>query len=866
MSNETESLNTPRKSEIQDILDLLQSGDKKIEYATHQDVMLLLGNTGAGKSTFTQFMAGDNNNLESVEILPGLGDYYIKDISGKKISGTATITSHTIFPELVLDTEANVAFYDCPGFSDTRSAAHDIAATYFTKKVIDSAKSIKLVFIVNYSAVKTSNDRLDFMLLVKHAVKMIKNIDKFKDSIALIVTKVDPYKKNKIVPDEIIIRSIAQFLKGARDELKTNQKFNKNEIKFIDIFLAKEGEYYTKIGILKTPDDAGLLSNISLMQNCKKPIKKILHENLQFCVQDEVDFGFTISAASKNDVHTLEEKINENVASEIVNLGREIEKHYLSQEKELHDIQELCNMFKLGYDYFSATKKEAGRVIELQDLIRQITKNINDLKISVPRKNLLHIENYDQYLTFLKPFSGLTTAKPLGWAQGLTDVIEYLNNSQKWYDFLIRLHEILSKYDVQQNVNQYADVTNDLKFQITATIYEKEQIAKNLKQFLDGVSGKSSEKEYSNIKDVELDKIKLNFLYKTLDTTLKFNLSFPCNGQKLIMKGHNIKLSDIAKVSCPEIKFIEIFALNKVFIDTNFNKTGKKVSLSIIAPTWEIIGGPQIILDGEPGRAHDPAKAQDGMGPGSSGQVGNPGYPGGVAGNFFGIGKTFIGSQHLKITANGGKGGAGQAGGDGIDGENGESPEKPEDEDGTGTAILKRSKFRFYMTKYEDLGGGDDRGYYEIYGTSGQEGGNGGNGGVGGKGGNSGDINIIGLHRSPDILVQNVKGSNGKDGLGGKRGNGGRSGDTLFVSYTERFKHFSKNELDWHVLYRAAGNTFPSGNVGVTGYNARGMEYPEEPIPNINIFRTTNKYKNYIRENLNGNIRESYYREFINQL
>ncbi|GIY39028.1 uncharacterized protein CEXT_80041 [Caerostris extrusa] len=100
-----------------------------------------MGNTGGGKSTFTQWIAGDNSKLIAREVQKDTGEYLIDDYNR---IGNTTLKSKTIFPDLVVDPATNTAYYDCPGFSDTRSTSNDIATTYFIKKSSTIAKALKL--------------------------------------------------------------------------------------------------------------------------------------------------------------------------------------------------------------------------------------------------------------------------------------------------------------------------------------------------------------------------------------------------------------------------------------------------------------------------------------------------------------------------------------------------------------------------------------------------------------------------------------------------------------------------------------------------------------------------------------------------
>ncbi|GIY00530.1 uncharacterized protein CEXT_769441 [Caerostris extrusa] len=322
--NDRQGATNDGDTEIKAIFDLLENGEKEIKLSDkYKDVVLVLGNTGSGKSTFTQWLAGDNTKLISKEI--NEGEFIIED--NNRI-GDSTLKSKTIFPELVVDEKTSTAYYDCPGFSDTRSSSNDIVTTYFIKKVLDHAESVKLVFVISYPSVRKGVDRQDFTNLLRHVSDLVKDIDKFKTSIALVATKVDNryVKRGKslvLVDDGKVIEGIAGFLQEAREYLvetsknpqvsSKETKFYEKAMKFVDVLLIKKDIRYSKIGIFRRPDEPGPLSNITLLQEGKELVGNIIHEDLKFTEKDSNDFGYTISEKSKNDVHNLVEEINQNV-------------------------------------------------------------------------------------------------------------------------------------------------------------------------------------------------------------------------------------------------------------------------------------------------------------------------------------------------------------------------------------------------------------------------------------------------------------------------------------------------------------------------------------------------------------------------
>lgn len=99
-----------------------------------------------------------------------------------------------------------------------------------------------------------------------------------------------------------------------------------------------------------------------------------------------------------------------------------------------------------------------------------------------------------------------------------------------------------------------------------------------------------------------------------------------CSSDKLVAKGYNVSISVVLNAKCLEkVKFVEVFALNYLFIDADIDKTGQRIQLSLIAPTWRVVGERKIILDGEAGGEYYLSYASGGIGSCRHGKPGNPG-------------------------------------------------------------------------------------------------------------------------------------------------------------------------------------------------------------------------------------------------
>lgn len=159
-------------------------------------------------------------------------------------------------------------------------------------------------------------------------------------------------------------------------------------------------------------------------------------------------------------------------------------------------------------------------------------------------------------------------------------------------------------------------------------------------------------------------------IFLLLKSTISSNLhgslvQSECSYNKLVVKGFDIHISDILNINCFETsQFIEIFALNKLFIDADIYRIGHKIQLTAIAPTIETVGLHMIDLSGTSGERHSTQKALPSVG---DGRHGKPGKPGGSSGSILAIANQFPNQLSLFIHASGGDGGAGQDGGDGME-------------------------------------------------------------------------------------------------------------------------------------------------------------------------------------------------------
>lgn len=424
-----------------------------IEIRALDEVTLFLGMTGSGKSTTTLFVA--DTDLESVRVAGSAGFIIIdKD---ERISRNSTLLSKTLIPELI---EVNGRkYFDCPGFSDTRSVAHDVTVSYYMHKLLSSVKTVKIVFVVSYSSLVSGGDRREFTELIEQANKLIRNITKYSDGIALIASKVDntyfelAEEHIELVSDEAVIDGIYSFLSQAKVDLQSlngnstsslqNQRDRENSINFIDMIGQRNDTTRQKIGIFRKPMRQGKLKNIKVLNKGKILMKKIIGQNLQYVAVDKNDVGFTISNKWMNDVIQIIADLEDDTTIITSSFGPLIEGHYALHKMQYKDPFALYEQLVL-----TCTALRSAKSNELDTFSNQIDAISKSFGIDALKSGFTNLKRNLEYMKFL------------------SKVVRKTLSAQKYRDDLNRiardLEELLNELLKRQLENTFAIAVDEL--------------------------------------------------------------------------------------------------------------------------------------------------------------------------------------------------------------------------------------------------------------------------------------------------------------------------------------------------------------------------------------------------------------------
>ncbi|WP_375332840.1 MULTISPECIES: hypothetical protein [unclassified Candidatus Tisiphia] len=183
---------------IKQVSNLIRDGNDRLQEHGKNGI-LLLGNTGAGKTTLAHVFSGrelqaifdDETNEMVIEAKQPFNDIVI----GHKMA------SETKIPNKCFAKDKNLIIWDCPGFNDT-DPVQEIANSFYIKRLFETTEQLKFVLVVDESYLR-SNRGSDFLETLSNFIKSFNNIEFIKGSISLVFTHVPPNKNIQHIKNSI---------------------------------------------------------------------------------------------------------------------------------------------------------------------------------------------------------------------------------------------------------------------------------------------------------------------------------------------------------------------------------------------------------------------------------------------------------------------------------------------------------------------------------------------------------------------------------------------------------------------------------------------------------------------------------------
>ncbi|ACE05799.1 hypothetical protein Aasi_0377 [Candidatus Amoebophilus asiaticus 5a2] len=141
---------TKKESEhkIEQIQAFIGEAAKNAEKAKSKDIVLVLGNTGVGKSTAVNYLLGTKIKFDTNDEGDRIAVTRNPQEERAKI-GRNNFESETFFPDVYYNSAAaSYVYCDTPGFNDTRTEEEQLNATIATQLIISCAEAVRAIIVV----------------------------------------------------------------------------------------------------------------------------------------------------------------------------------------------------------------------------------------------------------------------------------------------------------------------------------------------------------------------------------------------------------------------------------------------------------------------------------------------------------------------------------------------------------------------------------------------------------------------------------------------------------------------------------------------------------------------------------------------
>lgn len=658
---------TPSNSTVDSILDFLDDHIDELQFPKHQDIVFVYGTADSNKTLLISFIT--DAEIEAIETEPCSGNFTFVDKDGP-INHYAPNIVPDLITHLLTDKKRGVNYYILPDFNVSTDVRTDLTVSHLMQRSLHFATGVKFMLTLSYATTTKSKPvaNREVAYLIRKATTLITDIDKYSEAISLVVTNVDPLTEQSNQSlcrnqsdfdcmDREKIRAVISLLRATRDELEWNlHTFSpkesiavRDDIKLIDILTREnesDNEEIKKIKIFRLASETGSVQNMPILQYEMVEIKSMIQRDTNYISSEKQDFVFDISNDTRHRIPQLIEETKRRLLLDVLTMKNIIKNSFEQIEKENFDLNILRDKMIEGYKIISQIKTD-----DLRSFLLDIIEAASHLTIEIPVTALnnfqKHIETYDFLNTFEEQYHKTIAFNVSG---GLLEVTKYLDESNIWTDFLIRLHDSLSEYNIQKMVNDYEEETAEIMELCTIDADKEKNVTDiGLKDFVEIVNSDLYPLD-PIIEGMKVNAIKLTYLRTILYQTMAQQAEKNCSPKKITVQGHIVRIVDLIEMKCPgDIQFFEIFAMHKIYIDADIEIIGKDVQFTIIAPTWYIVGNKRkITLNGENGKQHKGQAPKE--------MVGEPGNAGYSAGSFMGIGNKFINENKLEIHLTGGRG------------------------------------------------------------------------------------------------------------------------------------------------------------------------------------------------------------------
>jgi energy-coupling factor transporter ATP-binding protein EcfA2 len=434
-------------SVIKEIKNKITEGYQSIH--SEDKVILVIGNTGSGKSTLVNYLAGAKLIAEK----KGFGKLLITvpEPVSSEMRVSHKLKSETAIPNSWKDNTTGVVYWDCPGFDDNRGPVQDIANAFYIKRLFELSKQVKIIIVTTESSF-TEGRGVEFTNLIGSLANLFVDVEHFKESLSLIVTKAT---EDSEVSD--VTGAIQEIL--ATEETAFAKDGNQKKV------LQYLAEHENQIGLFYAPKRSGEITEENRLKLL--PVVEKTKPANNFAI------NVSVSDKSKLYVNDLISEINDQIYDDILEYCKELNKKAVNLLKDAQN-------HKLN--------KSVDIIVKLQKISQEVSTITSNMHISadqfieklqnteiVPVELINTILENTQYLGFCKQIASSSRVVYFtnSWLSPWQNIDNKINSKGGYIDSLFGHLKSTIYKNLDEVMEQFSAVAAD-RFEVLSNIDEND--------------------------------------------------------------------------------------------------------------------------------------------------------------------------------------------------------------------------------------------------------------------------------------------------------------------------------------------------------------------------------------------------------
>lgn len=405
--------------EVENLTKIAKKAAEKIE---NQDIILLFGATGSGKSTTIHYLAGQK--LEEIgkhHIVPEkpftISDLEKITISNSALSETRNICTISVCLDHIIQGESGIITYcDTPGYGDTSGAEVDISNFIGINYAISKSKTVKILALLSGTGIGGKGEGLKSLLEILS--KMI--LTDFEDRLQSITYGFTKFTENNL-------NYINKTAKNLKKQIEANniEISDENFIKILNNFIEKTENNNTCLFINPLDKNPSNLTKILLKCNATK-------------FPDEA-FSISLSSKSENMISKHINNISYHLQNAMLNNRFDLVVYYL------HSLQRMKNLLDKNKEISDTFERNTNTIMkEINEKLEKMKDKFNILF----EKHLIEIKE-EQIIKLSKEYNQINELKDnfkfefgkIKTEEIIINVSKNLNKIQKNFENKLKINE-----------------------------------------------------------------------------------------------------------------------------------------------------------------------------------------------------------------------------------------------------------------------------------------------------------------------------------------------------------------------------------------------------------------------------------------